>query len=127
MKKILSTSFALLMIALALVIVNGCKKTEPQPQEVKTETPQAEEDVDIEQALKNAGIEITPEMKATIDEAQSRVEQTICPIMGGKILKDVFVEYKGQKVYFCCAGCEKSFNEDPEKYLSKLPQFGGKE
>ena len=116
MKKILTTSFTLLMIALALVVVNGCKKTEPQPQ-----------DVDIEQAFKDAGIEITDEMKATIDEAQSRIEQTICPVMGGKVVKDIFVEYKGQKVYFCCPGCEKSFNEDPEKYLPKLPQFGGTE
>lgn len=51
------------------------------------------------------------------------VEQTICPVMGGTINKAVFVEYKGKKVYFCCAGCEKKFQESPEKYVSKLPQF----
>jgi YHS domain-containing protein len=49
--------------------------------------------------------------------------QTICPIMGGPINKDVFAEYKGKKVYFCCAGCEQEFNADPEKYVAKLPQF----
>jgi Cu(I)/Ag(I) efflux system membrane fusion protein len=49
--------------------------------------------------------------------------QTICPIMGGAINKDVFVEYKGKKVYFCCPGCESQFEKNPEKYLDKLPQF----
>ncbi|MHC4156139.1 MAG: YHS domain-containing protein [Planctomycetota bacterium] len=51
------------------------------------------------------------------------IEQTTCPIMGQAINKDVFVEYKGKKVYFCCAGCEQKFNADPEKYVAKLPQF----
>ena len=32
-------------------------------------------------------------------------------------------EYKGKKVYFCCPSCEEKFNADPEKYISKLPQF----
>ncbi len=50
-------------------------------------------------------------------------EQTTCPIMGGKIDKAVFTEYKGKKVYFCCPGCDKTFKADPAKYISKLPQF----
>ncbi len=28
-------------------------------------------------------------------------------------------EYKGQTYYFCSAGCKKSFDENPEKYLNK--------
>ena len=47
----------------------------------------------------------------------------MCPIMDAPINKDLFVEYEGKKVYFCCAGCEKLFKENPEKYLAKLPQF----
>ena len=27
-------------------------------------------------------------------------------------------EYKGQTYYFCSLGCKKSFDKDPEKYLS---------
>ena len=50
-------------------------------------------------------------------------EQTDCPIMGMAVDKNVYTEYKGKKVYFCCAGCINTFKEDPEKYLSKLPQF----
>ena len=50
-------------------------------------------------------------------------EQTVCPVMGGAINKNMFTEYKGKKVYFCCAGCKEKFEKEPEKYLAKLPQF----
>ncbi len=58
-----------------------------------------------------------------IDTTTSTVEQTTCPVMGGPINKEIFTEYKGKKVYFCCSGCDTKFNADPEKYLAKLPQF----
>ena len=50
--------------------------------------------------------------------------QTMCPVMDGmKIDKNVFVEYKGQKVYFCCNDCKGKFEAAPEKYVANLPQF----
>lgn len=55
--------------------------------------------------------------------ADSMAEQTVCPVMGGKINKEIFTEYKGKKVYFCCPGCKPEFEKDPEKYIGKLPQF----
>ena len=30
-------------------------------------------------------------------------------------------EYQGTTYYFCAPGCKKSFEEDPEKYLSEQP------
>ena len=50
-------------------------------------------------------------------------DQTTCPVMGGAINKDIFTEYKGKKVYFCCPDCQPEFDKDPEKYIAKLPQF----
>ena len=50
-------------------------------------------------------------------------QQTMCPVMGGPINKDIFIEYKGKKVYFCCGGCDDMFLKEPEKYIDKLPQF----
>jgi YHS domain-containing protein len=50
-------------------------------------------------------------------------EQSTCPVMGGAIDKNVYVEYKGKKVYFCCSDCKPKFEKEPEKYVSKLPQF----
>ena len=55
--------------------------------------------------------------------AAAVAEQTTCPVMGGPINKELYTEYQGKKVYFCCAGCETEFNKNPEKYLPKLPQF----
>ncbi len=49
--------------------------------------------------------------------------QETCPVLGGPIDPNIFVEYKGKKVFFCCKGCDQKFQEDPEKYLDKLPQF----
>ena len=81
----------------ALIIVGGCKKSEP---EGPSDT-----------------------MSDVKDVAAAAGEQTMCPIMDAPINKDIFIEYKGKKVYFCCQGCEDKFNENPEKYLAKLPQF----
>ncbi|HEY8660276.1 MAG TPA: XdhC family protein [Hanamia sp.] len=30
------------------------------------------------------------------------------------------IEYKGEKVYFCCDGCKVKFEADPDKYMSKV-------
>ncbi len=56
--------------------------------------------------------------------AKETREQERCVVMGGKINKDVYVDYKGQRVYFCCAGCVKEFNKNPEKYLKMLKEAG---
>ncbi len=61
------------------------------------------------------------EAKQVVSEA---IEQTICPVMGGAINKELYTEYKEKKVYFCCAGCKEKFEKEPDKYISKLPQFG---
>ncbi len=53
--------------------------------------------------------------------------QTIYPVMGLPINKELFIVYKGKKVYFCLPGCKPEFEKDPEKYLAKLPQFQKKD
>jgi YHS domain-containing protein len=50
--------------------------------------------------------------------------QTTCPVLGGNLNKNIFVDYKGSRIYFCCAGCDKEFQKDPEKYLKKLQDQG---
>ncbi len=57
-------------------------------------------------------------------ETGRQAVQTNCPIMEAMAIdKSVYTEHQGKKVYFCCAGCINTFKENPEKYLSKLPQF----
>jgi YHS domain-containing protein len=60
---------------------------------------------------------------ATAQAAYQSPEQTECPVTGGPINKDIYTVYQGKKVYFCCEGCKKAFEKNPEKYLGKLPQF----
>lgn len=48
--------------------------------------------------------------------------QATCPVMGGAVDPEVFVEHEGQKVYFCCDGCDKKFKADPAKYVAKLKE-----
>ena len=51
-------------------------------------------------------------------------EQTTCPVMGGKINKDIYADYEGKRVYFCCDACISTFKKDPAKYVSKLEGEG---
>ncbi len=106
--KQFKTMFMLISLLLVgLIMLNGCKKSEPAPSETAAETMQGD--------------------AATMDEPAKAVaavvEQTDCPVMGGAINKAIFAEYKGKKVYFCCSPCEEKFKEEPEKYIAKLPQF----
>jgi len=50
--------------------------------------------------------------------------QTTCPIMGGEITKELYVDYQGKRVYFCCAFCIGEFKKDPEKYLQQMKEMG---
>lgn len=48
----------------------------------------------------------------------------MCPVMlGNKVDPEIFAEYQGRKVYFCCPACKAAFINNPEKYLPNLPQF----
>ena len=48
--------------------------------------------------------------------------QKICPVMGNAINPNIFVDYKGRRVYFCCPMCPPKFNADPEKYIKILDE-----
>ena len=60
------------------------------------------------------------ETKEVVSQA---IEQKICPVMEAPINKELYTEYKGKKVYFCCPGCKEKFAKEPDKYIPKLPQF----
>ena len=61
--------------------------------------------------------------KEAKEVVSAKIEQTTCPIMDNPINKNLYAEYKGKKVYFCCPGCKPKFEADPEKYVTKLPQY----
>jgi len=48
---------------------------------------------------------------------------TTCLVSGeklGEMGPPIMVDYKGQKIGFCCKSCIGDFNKDPAKYLAKL-------
>jgi YHS domain-containing protein len=52
--------------------------------------------------------------------AAAEVAQKTCPVMGGKIVKTIYTDHDGRRVYFCCGGCIGTFKKDPAKYLAKI-------
>jgi YHS domain-containing protein len=47
-----------------------------------------------------------------------------CPVENEDVDPTKFVIYKGKKVAFCCDGCDKDFNKDPEKFMKLLADKG---
>lgn len=48
-----------------------------------------------------------------------------CPVTGaklGEMGKPYVHEYKGREIRFCCKGCVKKFEADPEKYLKQMDE-----
>jgi YHS domain-containing protein len=52
--------------------------------------------------------------------AKEGKKQKICPVMGGKINKKIYIDYKGRRIYFCGRGCPKMFKKNPKKYLKSM-------
>jgi len=98
-KRLVGAVLAVVILASAVTLLYGCKKTEHEHEHAAATT-------------------------ATVEANQPMAgEQTICPVEGGTIKKNLYTIYKGKKVYFCCAGCKPEFEKNPEKYIGKLPQF----
>ena len=51
-------------------------------------------------------------------------EQANCPVMGGKINKEIYADHDGKRVYFCCNMCIDTFKKDPAKYIEKMKKDG---
>lgn len=50
--------------------------------------------------------------------------QETCPITGGKINKDFYLDIQGHRVYFSCKECIDSMKANPEKYFKKAGEEG---
>ena len=47
----------------------------------------------------------------------------ICPLRGKPINPNQTVTYKEQVIALCCGNCKAAFAKEPEKYISKVPEF----
>jgi len=99
---------SVVLISITLFLSNGCKKSEPAANNSPSDT-----------SHNMKGMENMPTEAVTAENGQ-----TTCPVMkGNPIDTDIFVEYQGKKVYFCCDDCKAAFLKNPEKYVADLPQF----
>jgi len=55
---------------------------------------------------------------------ESKGNQEFCPVMGNKINQEIYTDYDGKRIYFCCSGCIDTFKKDPEKYMEKMKDDG---
>ena len=107
--KITYKTLGVLTLIMSVALLAGCDKKESAGMQNQTE---------------NAAQQTQQVADTAVQTAKDAVpEQTVCPVMGGAINKEIFAEYKGKKVYFCCSDCVAEFKKNPEKYLAKLPQF----
>lgn len=127
MKKMMKLVLPVVILAVLFSPVSGCKKkVQQQPVEQPKGAVQAP-------AESSAAVKVTVPVEASPVKASPAIvtapssapaaEQTICPVMGGAVDKDIYTEYQGKKVYFCCKQCKGDFEKSPEKYTGKLPQF----
>jgi len=72
-------------------------------------------------SLSGAGWAAPPPM---MDAPLAGKTQVACPVQHGKINKDLYVDYKGQRIYFCCKDCIPIFKKNPEAYLKRMEQEG---
>jgi len=57
--------------------------------------------------------------------APSAKPQTACPVCGAPLgEKKVFVDYQGQRIYFCSPQEREAFLKDPEKYFAEFEKQG---
>ncbi len=70
-------------------------------------------------SLSGAGWAAPPPM---IDAPSAGKMQVACPVQHGKINKDLYVDYKRERIHFCCKDCIPIFNKNPEAYMKRMEQ-----
>lgn len=51
-------------------------------------------------------------------------KNSLCPVMPGtRVNEKFYVDYHGERIYFCCRSCVKAFKKHPEKYLKELQKI----
>ncbi|MCR4317759.1 MAG: hypothetical protein NUW37_15565 [Planctomycetes bacterium] len=77
------------------------------------------------------GSEVTEEVQASAETQETEASPVIdlgnakCPVLGGNVNKNVFTDFEGFRIYFCCPGCDRRLKANPETYMSKLLEDTG--
>lgn len=116
----------LLVVLLAVLSLSvwGCE-TKSDASASKTE----EKVVDDHSGHDHAGHDHSAHEQAAATDTATATElaaQTTCPIMGGDINKELYVDHDGKRIYVCCGACLSKVKEDPAAAIGKLKELGQK-
>ncbi len=50
--------------------------------------------------------------------------QVNCPIMGGAVNRELYVDHEGKRIYVCCPPCLAAVRANPAAALEKLAELG---
>lgn len=103
---------------LAVFGVRAASLGEPSPPPQHESSPQ--EDPEAEEPHAGHTAAARPARADETVEAGGKPENEICPVMGNPVDPEVYVDYQGRRIGFCCPGCDAVFLEDPETYLKKV-------
>ncbi|MGB5668683.1 MAG: XdhC family protein [Maribacter sp.] len=79
----------------------------------------ASETMPIHNHVHVSEIETTASTPAEDKFAEEYYINPVCQVPVSKKNPKHIIEYKGEKVYFCCDGCKVSFEKNPEQYFKK--------
>lgn len=88
-------------IALSLVV--GCRDRKPE-----TDAPAAAVQPPV------------PTMAEAVQGPAEPVPQTLCPVMGVEIDREVYTDYDEHRIYFCCPVCIERFLDNVDHYLEQM-------
>ena len=50
--------------------------------------------------------------------------QQFCPVMGGPVSHDLYVDAEGKRIYVCCQACVTAVKVNPHKYIEQMEASG---
>jgi YHS domain-containing protein len=106
--KLVSALSLVAVMAMGLMLAAGCTETSPAPTAPAS-------------PAKTSTAPSATSTSAAVPAA-SEIAQKLCPVSDDPIDPNIYVDYKGQRIYFCCPLCPPKFNADPEMYLKKMAE-----
>jgi YHS domain-containing protein len=58
----------------------------------------------------------------TVDAKETN--QLKCPVLSGSVNRNVYTDYQGKRIYFCCPPCIQEFKKNPDKYMKQFEEEG---
>jgi YHS domain-containing protein len=58
----------------------------------------------------------------SVGDGEGGSVQSLCPVMGFDINRDIFTDYHSKRIYFCCPFCPSEFKKTPDKFMDQMQE-----